>query len=240
MYVLFWNQKQMSRLAMSFFLVMITGVIIFGLMFSSAPTVSTMQTTPIYQGRDGSTAVALTFNVDWGEEYLPGILETLAAEQVKATFFLTGRWANKNGELAGKIYQGGHEIGNHGYSHPHVDQLSKQSNQEEIRRTERAIISVTGKKTSLYAPPYGESGPNVVNAAWELGYQTIMWTIDTIDWQPATTADDVRRRVNANLRKGAIVLMHPTLPTSQALRQVIADLKKQGWKLMTVSEIVGD
>lgn len=237
MYMLFLSQKQLSRLAIVLFLALVAGVGLYGVL-KGEETVTTMQVAPIYRGQQQFQAVALTFNVDWGEEYLPGILDILSRNQIKATFFLTGRWANKHPELTRRIFHEGHEIGNHGYSHPHANKLGKGANQEEINRTERVILTLTGHQTRLYAPPYGENSPHVVNAAWELGYRTIMWTIDTVDWQPKTSAEDIKRRVLEKVQNGAIVLMHPKEATVLALPEIIKEMGQKGYEFMTVSEIV--
>ncbi|MHB1419963.1 MAG: polysaccharide deacetylase family protein [Bacillota bacterium] len=200
--------------------------------------VPTMNGEPIYQGSVQNKAMALTFNVDWGEQFIPDILKALADSQVKATFFITGRWTEKNPELAKTIAEAGHEIGNHGYSHPHPDRLNKSENQEEIRRTEDALFKATGKKTILFASPYGEHEPHVVRAADEMGYKTIMWTIDTIDWQEDRTADVIADKVLTKAQNGAIVLMHPTVRTAAALPAILTGLKDQGYQMVTVTEII--
>ncbi|ACV63921.1 polysaccharide deacetylase [Desulfofarcimen acetoxidans DSM 771] len=192
---------------------------------------------PIYQGSDSEKKIALTVNVFWGEEYLPKMLEIMDENKVKASFFMGGQWVEKFPDLTKKIAAGGHELGNHGYSHPHVDQISKQNNITEIKKAEEEVFKVTGKKTVFFAPPYGERGQNVLAAASESGYKTILWSIDTVDWQrPA--AKTIEDRVLAKAHNGAIVLMHPTEPTIKALPNIIKDLKDRGYELVTVSQLL--
>ncbi len=89
----------------------------------------------------------------------------------------------------------------------------------------------------LFAPPYGEFNQEIVAVAGNLGYRTIMWTIDTIDWQrPAP--EIIIRRVVDKIKAGAIILMHPTVPTVQALERIIQNVQGQGYKLVTVSELL--
>jgi len=184
--------------------------------------------------------VALTVNVDWGEEYLPSMLETLTNAEVKATFFLTGRWAQKNPDLTKAIYAAGHEIGNHGYSHPHPNKLTKQRNQQEIIRTQETIAAIIPWQTTVFAPPYGEAGTQVLEAAGELGYATILWTIDTVDWKEGTSSNQILQRVfGSKLKPGAIVLIHPTANTAKALPKMITGLREKGYQFRTVSEIIG-
>ncbi|MBM7854448.1 putative sporulation protein (polysaccharide deacetylase family) [Desulfohalotomaculum tongense] len=192
---------------------------------------------PIYQGNEDKKEIALTVNVYWGEEYLPQMLKIMEENNVKATFFIGGQWAEKFPRLLKKISTSGHEIGSHGYSHPHPDYLSKSGNIREITRSERVISKITGKKPTLFAPPYGERGKSVLAAVEELGYQCILWSVDTIDWQrPAP--ETIVNRVTQKAHNGAIVLMHPTAPTVRALPEIITALKNDGYEFVTVSELI--
>lgn len=201
---------------------------------------------PIEQIKTEEKAIALTINVDWGEEYIPGILDALDQGQAKATFFVTGRWANKNPELLKEILARGHEIENHGYSHPHPDRLSIAANEQEIVKTEKIIQGLTGYKTNYYAPPYGEKGASGVKAAHNLGYQTILWTLDTVDWRPESTPDIIVQRIlNPAIRfgikpkkQGAIVLMHPKENTVKALPRILKGLNQEGFRMLKLSELI--
>ncbi len=192
---------------------------------------------PIYHGSDKEKKISLTFNVVWGEEYIPRILQILNENAIQATFFMGGQWVDDFPELAGKVARDGHELGNHGYSHLHQEQMSREANIEEIKKAEMAIFNVTGIKTQLFAPPYGEKGDMIIKAAEEAGYTTTYWSIDTIDWQrpdPSVIVDRVLKKAH----NGAIVLMHPTAPTVHALPQIIEELKKQDYQLVKVSSLL--
>lgn len=197
--------------------------------------VPTSEFDPIYQGFTGKKQMSLAINVDWGEEHLPDMLRILEEEQVKATFFLTGRWAKKFPELTATINEKGHELGNHGYSHKSPNKMSLAQNIEEIKKTEEVIQGITGKKTVLFAPASGERQDHVLKAAHKLNYQTILWSIDTVDWK-LPPAGQIVQKVVTKSHNGAIVLMHPTKPTLEALPDLIKNLKKQGYELITVSE----
>ncbi|MFZ5645758.1 MAG: polysaccharide deacetylase family protein [Bacillota bacterium] len=194
---------------------------------------------PIYQGNSRNKDIALTVNVFWGEEHVPLMLEILKENNVKATFFLGGTWVKKYPDLAERIVREGHEIGSHGYSHPHPDKLSKSANLREIQKAEEIIYQATGVRPRLFAPPYGERGPSVLQAADEASYTTILWSIDTLDWQ-LPQPDVVVSRVVSKAHNGAIVLMHPTAPTVKALPEIVKKLKGQGYKLVPVSRLLED
>ncbi|MGB9826331.1 MAG: polysaccharide deacetylase family protein, partial [Desulfofundulus sp.] len=151
--------------------------------------------------------------------------------------FIGGQWAEQFPELTRKISQKGHEIGSHGYAHPHPDQLSVSGNLQDIRRAEEVLVKVTGKRPELFAPPYGEHGPAVLRAAAEAGYRTILWSVDTVDWQ-RPEPELITRRVLEKAHNGAIVLMHPTAPTIEALPVIIKELKSRGYRLVTVSGLL--
>lgn len=200
--------------------------------FNAEPTYA-----PIYQGKTDEKNISLTINVDWGEEFIPNILDVLDQKQVKATFFITGRWAEKFPNLVKEINNKGHEIGNHGYSHPHPDKLTVELNKKEIVRTQEIIKKITDKKTTLFASPYGEKGKNVVKAAESLDYAFIMWTKDTIDWQDPNPETIVRRVLNDPVN-GTIILMHPRKNSLQALPKIIDGYINYGFTFKVVSEII--
>lgn len=186
-------------------------------------------------GSEDSHSISLAINVDWGEEYIPQILDALGEHNIHATFFLTGRWCDNNQELARNIAMSGHELGNHGYSHRSPNASAKEEIKDEIKRTEDAVLLATGYCTSLYAPPSGECEDHVLQAAAESGYQTILWSVDTIDWQKPD-ADTIIKRVEDKIHGGAIILAHPTASTAEALPTIIDDLQEKGYEFVTVSQ----
>jgi len=201
---------------------------------------------PIEHIKTDQKVMALTINVDWGEEYIPAMLDILDQGKARATFFVTGRWAKKHPELLKLISDRGHQIENHGYSHPHPDQLSLEANQEEIKKTESIIEGIIGKKTHLYAPPYGEKGVSGLRAAEALGYQTILWTLDTVDWRANSTPEIIAKRIiNPAIqfgikpdKSGAIVLMHPKANTVRALPVILDQLGRAGFSFQTLDELI--
>jgi len=192
---------------------------------------------PIYQGRKDRKLMAFTCNVAWGNEYIPPLLEIFKEKNVKATFFIEGRWAEKYPDLLKLIYESGHEIGNHGYSHAHHAQLSYEQNINEIKKAEEVIENIIGVKTTLFAPPYGEFSDQTIKAARSMNYRLIMWTIDTIDWKKPG-ADYIVNKVLDNAGNGKIVLMHPTEDTVKAMPTVIDNLYREGYRITTVSEVL--
>lgn len=216
-----------------------------GLVLWTAVGVTTEQTVDtaivgeaIRHGDETKPIVALTCNVFWGEEYLPRMLSILEKEGVHITFFIGGTWAKEYPDMLKSIVAGGHELGNHSYSHPHPTQITTEKNQEQIQRAEDVIAEVTGVRTNLYAPPYGECDARVIHTATQMEYRTILWSVDTIDWQKPSPLT-IKQRVCKKVKNGAIVLMHPTEPTVEALPSIIRELKEKGYTITTVSEVIG-
>jgi probable sporulation protein (polysaccharide deacetylase family) len=194
---------------------------------------------PIYQGSNARKWVALTVNVDWGEEYLAGMLNFFKIQKVNAVFFVTGRWAEEHPELTRQINQDGFVLGNHGYGHSHVNNLSLADNVREVERTREIIKHLTGRDTTFYAPPYGEFNNTVLSAAIRTNHQTILWTVDTIDWQkPAPEL--ITSRVLNKVHNGAIILMHPTDSTVKALPAILKALRDQGYQVVPLGKLIAD
>ena len=192
-----------------------------------------------YSGNEVSNKISLMINVYWGTEYLDGMLEILDKYDVKTTFFVGGTWAVKESDMLEKIYEKGHEIGNHGYTHKDQDKLNREQNQKEILTTHNIVKDLLNIDMNLFAPPSGAYSKTTVEVASSLGYQTIMWTRDTIDWRDKD-ADLIYSRAVKDAKGGDLVLMHPTEKTLEALENIIITLQEKGLKVTTVSDTLSE
>lgn len=194
---------------------------------------------PIDKGNDNSRYIAFTCNVDWGNEILPDMLDVLNKEKVKITFFITGIWANEFPDLMQQIVDSGHEIGSHGYQHLNYETLTLEQNKEQIKKADEILSKYTERRITLFAPPSGSYNNNTLIASDKLGYKTILWTIDTIDWRAGSTKDVIIDRVlKKDKFSGAIVLMHPMPETVKALPMLIKSMREKGLKVGTVSDVL--
>ncbi|MFB5660517.1 polysaccharide deacetylase family protein [Alteribacillus sp. HJP-4] len=194
---------------------------------------------PIYKGNPSKPMASLMINVSWGEEYLPTMLKTLQEENVKATFFLEGRWVQKFPRLAKMIVEEGHEIGSHAYSHPDLKTSTEEETYAELEKTNQAIEAVLSIQPSLFAPPSGSFSDQTVKTAAEMDMNTILWTADTVDWKnpdPIEMAD----RTAAKTENGTLVLMHPTAASAAGLKPMIDQIKKKQITLDTVSTLLDE
>lgn len=195
---------------------------------------------PIYSVKTDEKKVALTINCAWNADDIDLILETLEKENIKVTFFVVGTWAEKYKEEVKKIADAGHEIGNHSDTHPHVSNLSKEKNIEQIQKCSTKVKQITGKETNLYRGPYGEYNDVVIEAAEELGHKTIQWSIDTLDYN-SLTGEQMIDRINSKLTNGSIILMHNgTENTALSLEMIIKNIKEKGYEIVPVSELIYD
>jgi probable sporulation protein (polysaccharide deacetylase family) len=194
---------------------------------------------PIYRGHPDKPMVTFIINVAWGNEYLSQILATLKNHQVSASFFLEGNWVKTNPDLAKMIVSAGHEVGNHSYTHPNMQRLSASQTRDQLIRTNEVIEAATGKKSVWFAPPSGSYRDETVKIAAELKMKTVMWTVDTIDWQKPSP-DQLINRVISKIDNGSMVLMHPTESTAQALDRLITLIEEKGLKIGTVSDLMSE
>src|SRR5699024_8983294 len=120
-----------------------------------------------------------------------------------------------------------HIIGNHAYNHPDMARMDRDEIYEQINRTNEILQAITGKSPQWFAPPSGSFNDEVVQVADDLGMETILWTVDTIDWKKPSVSV-MLNRVLTKLHSGATILMHPTDPVSKGLAELIREIKKKG------------
>lgn len=192
--------------------------------------------------------VALTFDAGANSAALASILSTLSAQQVKATFFLTGSWAQANSGSVGRILAEGHRLGNHSMSHPGFIQLTDAQIAEEIRGAEAAVLAAGGDPRPFFRFPFGERDSRVIATVNRLGYVAVRWSVDTLGWKGTSggaTQETVLRRVVDGLRPGAIILMHigsnpedDTTLDADALPGIIEAVRRAGYGFVTLDHLL--
>ena len=179
--------------------------------------------------------VALSFDDGPHSIYTAELLAILKREEVKASFFVLGGRVTANAELLRDMAEAGHQIGNHSYSHRRLTSLSAEDRAFEIHGTAELLESITGAKPDALRPPYGEYNEMLKN---EAGCPLILWSVDPRDWQ-SRNAEAVYQAVIRSVGDGDIVLMHDIYPTTvQAVERIIPELKAQGYRLVTVEELI--
>ncbi|SDZ78145.1 polysaccharide deacetylase family sporulation protein PdaB [Thalassobacillus cyri] len=196
----------------------------------------------VYMGEDDKKQIALTFDDGPEDTYTPQILKVLREKGVKATFFVMGQRVRENPAQLQKIQREGHAIGNHTWDHPHLSELTKEEMQENIQNTNAVIEEVTGVKTDLFRPPFGEIKEWQLELLNKEGYESIMWTADSKDWM-GISAEEIVERVKKDASPGVIVLQHNyhvkgNFETVEALPQIIDELRAEGYEFVTVPELL--
>lgn len=193
---------------------------------------------PIYSVETETKKIAISFDAAWGDEFTDGILDTLDKYNVKTTFFLVGFWVDKYPDMVKKIHDRGHEVGNHSTTHPHMSKLSREGIIKELKTTEKKIEDITGVKPVVFRPPFGDYNDLSITTATELGYHTIQWDVDSLDWKELGV-NPVVDRVTRNIKNGSIVLFHNNAKyVKEYLPLVLEKLQDQGYEIVPVSQLI--
>lgn len=183
--------------------------------------------------------IALTFDDGPWPKTTEQILDILQENNIKATFFWLGAALKNNKEIAQRVANEGHAIANHTWNHRY-HKVSSSEAAKEIGDTANLIEEITGIQTSLFRPPGGVMNNGLVDYVYSQNYANIMWSVDSADWRSGS--DAISRNILNQAKSGGIVLMHDgggnRAPTVKALPGVINELNKQGYKFVTVPELL--
>ncbi len=198
--------------------------------------------TSVYHKHSGEGMyIAVTFDDGPHPKKTPKILDLLAEYNIHATFFTVGQNIEYYAEAAKRILEEGHEIGNHTYSHPHMRNAEINALKNEIKACEKVINNKLQKNTSLFRPPEGVVDNEILRLASDMGYDLILWSVDTRDWA-GTSAEEICENVISHVRPGDIILMHDytgaNCHTLEALKLIIPKLIEKGYQFVTVSELI--
>ena len=183
--------------------------------------------------------IALSFDDGPNREYTPQVLSILAQYNAPATFFVIGKNIQGNESILKQIDADGHSIGNHSYTHSFfVDFKNLQGFKNELNQTAESVFKIIGKRMKLFRPPYGVTTPHLVKASNLLNYSIIGWSIRSFD-TTADTAQIITRRVQTQIKPGAIILFHDTSDkTIQVLKQTLNFAKENGYKIVSVEQLL--
>ncbi len=193
---------------------------------------------PIYCVEREEKVCSITFDCAWGTEYTDEILKALKNCDARATFFMVEFWTEKYPEFVKKIDKSGCEIGTHSSTHSYMSKLNAEDIRKELTTSSEAIEKITGKKVELFRPPYGDYDDELIKTASELGYYSIQWDVDSLDWKDLS-ASDIAMRVIDNVKNGSIILMHNNgLHTAEAVPIILETLKNRGYSFVPVGELI--
>ncbi|MEU0986418.1 polysaccharide deacetylase family protein [Streptomyces sp. NPDC005953] len=182
--------------------------------------------------------IALTFDAGPGKD-TPQLLDTLMKERVPATFFLLGKHhVVKYPKVVKRIFDEGHEVANHTWTHRRLDQLNRDEIREELELTQKAISKITGTEPTLMRPPQGRIDDEVTAVSKELGLAQILWSATAKDYSTNDSAL-IEKRILKQAGRDGIILLHDIYDgTVPAVPGIIAKLKDRGYTFVTVSQLL--
>ena len=211
-----------------------------------APTGQWYGKTFIGLGR-GSKQLALTYDDGPNDPHTLRLLEVLAKHDVRATFFLIGRYVEQRPDIVRELVKAGHVVGNHTFTHPLLIFQPAATIRTELADCERALTDAVGEHSNLFRPPFGGRRPAVMRIARSLGLDPVMWSVTGYDWN-APSAEHIERKVTRRVRGGDVILLHDgghlafgtdRSHTVTATDRLIARYKADGCEFVTIPEMMG-
>ena len=201
-----------------------------------------------YIGNSKDKLVALTFDDGPSPDWTPKVLDALKQADVKATFFMLGKHVQEYPDIARLVASQGHEIGNHSYSHHVLIYYTKNELINEIKEAEQVIKKVTGVTTKYFRPPKAWLTQAEKETIKALGYQVVLWSLNSKDW---VTFDEkyIVRYLVKHIQPGDIILFHDSggtfsteggnrEETVKTIPRLVEKLREKGYKFVTISEML--
>ena len=203
----------------------------------------------VYQVPNSKNKIALTFDDGPSPAWTPLLLDELKKLGIKGTFFVIGHHVRAYPQVARRIVQEGHLIGNHGYAHSVILYYTLPEIEEEIKYTEQVIKEVTGETTLYYRPPKAWLLPSLKNKIKSLDYTIVLWSINSKDWTPIFNARGWVDQVAGKIKSGDIILFHDSgnvfsaeggdrSETIKAVTYLVESLRKKGFEFVTVEQLL--
>jgi peptidoglycan/xylan/chitin deacetylase (PgdA/CDA1 family) len=197
-------------------------------------------------GMRESKQIALTYDDGPNDPHTLKLLDVLAKHNVRATFFMIGRYVQQRPDIARAVAQAGHVIGNHTLTHPLLIFKSEAQTRAQLVDCHQALQDAIGQHSNLFRPPWGGRRPATLRIARELGLQTVMWNVTGYDWN-APPAAVIESKVARQMRGGDVILLHDgehramgadRAQTVIATDNLIQRYKNEGYEFVPVPEMM--
>jgi peptidoglycan/xylan/chitin deacetylase (PgdA/CDA1 family) len=209
------------------------------------PPASPLKPQVVFHGDRHAKRVALTFDACATQApsgYDDALIRVLVETRTPATLFLGGKWMLDHPEETRKLAAVDRfELGNHSFLHPHITRIPEERVRQELEWTQMVVYSLTGRRASLFRPPYGEYDERSLRIAAELGFTTVQFDLASGDPDPGASKDRLVSSIAAGARNGSIVVMHMNgrgRHTAEALPAIIDELHRKGFVLVTVGDLI--
>jgi polysaccharide deacetylase family sporulation protein PdaB len=218
--------------------IVVVCVSIMGRMFYKEAFAPVGKKLPIYSVDTKEKKMAITFDVNWGDDKTDEILNTLDKYNVKATFYIIGLWCDDYPDKVKEIAKRGHEIGNHSNKHPDYTKMTKENIIKDLEIANAKILSLTGESPKTFRFPSGAYNDASVEAIESLGVKAIQWDADSVDWK-ANGADIEYKRIMEKAKDGSILLFHNDGKyTPENLPKIIEKYQSMGYEFVKVSDLI--
>lgn len=209
------------------------------MVWASASVKSGVYIKTLCNGRRDSRSIALTFD-DGPDEETGKIMDILKKNNIKATFFLIGSKAASRPETVKRMIEDGHDIGIHSYFHKSTFPLqSAEKIGEELKKTENLLYDITGRRTSLFRPPFGVTNPPIAKAVKKSGYKTIGWDIRSFDTVASRSREKICKKIERKLKGGSIILLHDRLHDEDSLlSDILAIIKQKNLQVVPLGDLL--
>ncbi|MBE7048746.1 MAG: delta-lactam-biosynthetic de-N-acetylase [Ruminococcaceae bacterium] len=182
----------------------------------------------------------LTFDEGYENGYTEKILDVLKENNVKAAFFVTGPYLEKEEKLVRRMIEEGHIVGNHTVHHPSMPQLdSTEKVKEEITQLAKMFQEKYGQEMKYFRPPRGEYSERTLKICEDLGYTNVFWSFAYKDWDvnQQKGTDHAYNQIKKGVHDGAVLLLHAvSKDNAEVLDKIIKDLKSEGYRFKSLDE----